>query len=110
MSSFLAALWRRLWALLTGRPRLERLADGSVRVRLGGVVFEANNEDDLIGRIDRDRDRILRRLSAERQASGFEPVEFDRRPWGDPAMGRARALEQRLELYNRFLGELINTR
>lgn len=97
----------RLWYLLFGPPRVKLNADGSVRVRIGGQIFEARDEDGLINVIDRARGATAERLAQARLAASTGPGYSTRGPGANLAFRQARSLEQRLGLYESFLASLL---
>lgn len=105
-------LFRRLWSLLSGQPLLTRRADGSMRVRVAGRVFEAPDEDTLIIMIDRERNRTAERLARARDS--VSGAEFRPDPLGGSgfhakrvAFRETRLLERRLSRYAGFLASII---
>jgi hypothetical protein len=100
---------RRLWYLLFGPPRVKHCADGGLRVRIGGEVFAAADEDALIRSIDRARTRTVERLAQLRlSASVGSGYGYGLRgPGTNLAFRQARTLEHRLRLYEGFLASLL---
>ena len=97
----------RLWYLLFGPPRVKRGADGSLRVRLAGQVFEAGDEDGLITLVDRARSITAGRLAEARLSSSATAGYGMRGPGANGAFRMARSLEHRLGLYEEFLARLL---
>ena len=102
-----AAHW--LWDCLFAPPRVERLPEGGVRVRLMGRAFEAADYEGLFTAVNRERERLIQAVAkAHEGASRRSDLAFARVGPGEWYQRDLRRMEDRLSLYNEFLAHLLH--
>lgn len=98
----------KLWNLLFGPPRVQALPDGTLRVRLLGRVHEADDYEGLFRSVSAERDRLVRALAQAREAAPLRPsYTLLRVGPGEMHHRDLQRLEDRLALYNEFVGHLL---
>lgn len=101
-----AARWA--WDRVFGPPRVRQMPDGSVRVRLMGRVFEAADDDGLFGAVSRERERLVQAVAKAHAGATTRPyLSLARLGPGEMYQRELQRLEDRLTLYNEFLGYLV---
>jgi hypothetical protein len=99
---------RRCWNYLFGPPKVRVLPDGTLRVRLLGRVFEASDYESLIGAVSREREHLLRAVSRVHEGAGHRAhLTVSRLGPGDLYLREVQRIEDRLAVYNDFLGHLM---
>jgi hypothetical protein len=105
-STLNAARW--LWDRLFGPPKVRELPDGGVRVRLLGRVFEASDYEGLFGAVNRERERLLGAVIKMHEGAGHRAyLSVARVGPGDIYQRDLQRIEDRLAVYNEFLGHLV---
>ncbi|MER3420645.1 MAG: hypothetical protein C4290_09060 [Chloroflexota bacterium] len=104
-------VWNALgkaWDLLFGPPRVHKLPDGTLRVRLLGRVHEADDYEGLFRSVSAERDRLVRALAQAREAVPLRPsYSLLRVGPGEMYHRDMQRLEERLALYNEVVGHLL---
>ena len=101
-----AARW--VWQRLFGPPRIVTLDDGRLRVRVMGRVFEADDDEGLFRSVSAERARLVEAVSKLHSgAGGGPPLSLHRFGPGDITHRQMQRLEDRLAVYNEFLGHLV---
>ena len=101
-----AVVW--LWDRLFGPPRIHELPDGSLRVRLLGRVFEVADYEGLFGAVSRERERIIVAVAKIHDGATSRPyLALSRIGPGELYQRDLQRLEDRLAVYNEFLGHLV---
>ncbi len=109
MTAGLSSLFRRLWDMIAGPPRVRRLPDGTLHVRLIGRVHEAPDYDSLLSSVSRERERLLMMLGQIRERGDFASPRPPAEPSSYPVPYHVqRRVEDRLAIYNEFLGSLLD--
>jgi hypothetical protein len=99
---------RRLWDGLFGPPRIRELPDGTLHVRLFGRAFVAADYEGLFRAVSRERERLVHAVrKAHESASDRAYFPLTRLGPGELYQRDVRRLEDRLALYNEFLGHLV---
>jgi hypothetical protein len=99
---------RWLWDRVFGPPRVRELPDGSVRVRLLGRVFEAADYEGLMGAVSREREYLLRAAARVHEGAGHRAtLSVSRLGPGDLYFREVQRIEDRLAVYNEFLGHMV---
>lgn len=97
-----------LWDRLFGPPQVRELPDGTLRVRLLGRVFEAGDYEGLFGAVSREREHLLRAVSKVHEGAGHRAtLAASRLGPGDLYFREVQRIEDRLAVYNEFLGHLV---
>ena len=100
----------RAWDWMFGPPRVRELPDGSLRVRVLGRVFEAADYEGLFGAVSRERERLIQAVSKTHEGATSRPyMALSRLGPGDMYQRDLQRLEDRLAVYNEFLGHLART-
>jgi hypothetical protein len=101
-----AARW--VWERLFGPPRIVTLEDGRLRVRVMGRVFEADDHEGLFRSVSAERERLVQAVSKLHTGTGGgPPLALHRFGPGDLTHRQLQRLEDRLAVYNEFLGHLV---
>lgn len=94
--------------LLFGPPKVKTLPDGSLRVKLMGRVHTARSYDELFGSVNRERERLISSVAKSREGLPVRAgTAFSRIGPGDLHHRDIQRLEDRLAIYNHFLGHLV---
>jgi hypothetical protein len=99
---------RWMWDRLFGPPRVRTLPDGSVRVRLLGRIHEGSDYGALFDSVSRERERLIQAVVKTREGSLPKPyMSLSRIGPGEMYHRDIQRLEDRLAIYNDFLGHLV---
>lgn len=91
-----------------GPPRVRHLPDGTLTVRLLGRRFEAQDYEGLFGSVSRERERLVQAVSKLHEGATSRPyLGISRIGPGEMYQRDLRRLEDRLALYNEFIGHLV---
>lgn len=93
----------RAWDVLFGPPKVERLPDGLVTVRLMGRRFTAGSLGGLLDSVGWERERLLEQLSRLHARAGSQPMLGSSR-FIDPSHREAQRIHDRLGVYSEFIG------
>ncbi len=98
-----------MWDWLFGPPRVKQLEDGSLRVKLLGRAHHGNSLDELFTSVARERDRLITAHGRLREGTPLRPYHtLGRAGAGDMYHRDLQRLEDRLSVYNEFLGHLVH--
>jgi len=109
-TSLPARVARGVWDWLFGPPKVHELDDGTLRVRLMGRTFTASDGEGLFASVNRERDRLLQAVAKLHDGAGSRPyLSMSRMGPGDIYQRELQRIEDRLAVYNHFLGRLVQT-
>lgn len=99
---------RGLWDLFFGPPRIRELEDGTLRVRILGRVHEGRDHEELFFSVNRERERLIQSVGKVRDGSHARPdLMSSRFGVGEVHHREIQRLQDRLGVYNDFLGHLV---
>jgi hypothetical protein len=95
----------RLWDALFGPPRMQRVAENHVTVKLLGRRFEASSPGALFDAVARERERLVIQLGRMHEGAATKPLVAGAR-FSDSYHQQTRRIEDRIGFYSAFLGGL----
>lgn len=99
---------RGIWGRLFGPPRIRELEDGTLRVRILGRMHEGRDHEELFSSVNRERERLLRTVANVRDGTHSRPDLLSSRIGiGEVHHREVQRLQDRLSVYNDFLGHLV---